>query len=278
MGRLTFVGLGLGDQGASIAGLNAIRESDISYLEYYTTPHVPRLLKELETASGRTLVVVDRNFVEDGKRILQEAKEGIVVLAVQGDPMIATTHSDLRVRATSGGIETSVIHGTTIASAARARAGSTTTSSARTVTFTRDSVNYHQQVYGRVHQNLLEGSHTLLLLEFDTEKGVGATPGSLMEGLLAAERNFKREVIGEKTFVVVLSRVGTGGGADPRRDNRGVEVARLWGVPPRRDHPREDALQRGRVARLCLRAGTRGDRRQLGAGEEDRQGARPEVR
>jgi diphthamide biosynthesis methyltransferase len=45
LGKLTFVGLGLGDQGASIAGLNAIRESDVSYLEYYTTPHAPRLLK-----------------------------------------------------------------------------------------------------------------------------------------------------------------------------------------------------------------------------------------
>jgi diphthine synthase len=211
LGRLTFVGLGLGDQGASIAGLNAIRESDVSYLEYYTTPHAPRLLKELETASGRTLVVVDRNFVEDGKRILQEAREGSVVLAVQGDPMIATTHSDLRVRAASGGIETSVIHGTTITSAAASASGLHYYKFGATVTFTKDSVNYHQKVYGRVHQNLLEGSHTLLLLEFDTEKGVGASPGSLMEGLLAAERNFKREVIGEKTFVVVLSRVGTEG-------------------------------------------------------------------
>src|SRR5580692_8358477 len=101
MGKLTFVGLGLGDQGTSIAGVNAIREADVSYLEYYTTPHAPRLLQELERASGRTLTVVDRTFVEDGKRILREAKESKVVLAVQGDPMIATTHSDLRVRATS---------------------------------------------------------------------------------------------------------------------------------------------------------------------------------
>ena len=211
MGKLTFVGLGLGDQGASIAGLNAIRESDVSYLEYYTTPHAPRLLKELEAASGKTVVVVDRNFVEDGKRILQEAREGNVVLAVQGDPMIATTHSDLRVRAASGGIETSVIHGTTIASAAASASGLHYYKFGATVTFTKDSVNYHQQVYGRVHQNLLEGSHTLLLLEFDTEKGVGASPTSLMEGLLAAERNFKREVISTKTFFVVLSRIGTEG-------------------------------------------------------------------
>ncbi len=211
MAKLTFVGLGLGDQGASIAAVNAITESDVAYLEYYTTPHAPRLLQELERASGHPLTVVDRSFVEDGKRILREAAEGKVVLAVQGDPMIATTHGDLRVRAITNGIETSVIHGTTIAAAAASASGLHYYKFGATVTFTKDSVNYHQQVYSRVHKNLLEGSHTLLLLEFDTERGEGASPASLMEGLLAAERNFKREVMSERTFMLVLSRVGTEG-------------------------------------------------------------------
>ena len=231
MGKLTFVGLGLGDQGTSIAGVNAIRDSDISYLEYYTTPHAPRLLQELERASGTTLSVVDRTFVEDGKRIIREAREGNVVLAVQGDPMIATTHSDLRVRAISEGIQTAVIHGTTIPAAAASASGLHYYKFGATVTFTRESVNYHQQVYGRVHQNLLEGSHTLLLLEFDTERGEGASPQSLMEGLLAAEKNFKRAVVSERTFMVVLSRVGT----DAERIRAGtIESLRAldYGEPP----------------------------------------------
>lgn len=231
MGRLTFVGLGLGDQGTSIAGVNAIRESDISYIEYYTTPHAPRLLQELERESGKTLAVVDRAFVEDGRRILEEAKQRKVVLAVQGDPMIATTHSDLRVRANSSGIETRVVHGTTIPAAAASASGLHYYKFGATVTFTKNSVNYHQQVYGRLHQNLLEGSHTLLLLEFDTEKEEGASPVSLMEGLLAAEKNFKREVLSERTFVVVLSRVGT----DRERVEAGtIEelMRRDYGEPP----------------------------------------------
>jgi diphthine synthase len=211
LGKLTFVGLGLGDQGTSIAGVEAIRKADVAYLEYYTVPHAPRLIQELESASGRQLTVVDRAFVEDGKEILREASAKDVVLAVQGDPMIATTHDDLRVRANSAGVLTTVIHGTTIPSAAASASGLHYYKFGATVTFTMDSVNYHQQVYTRVHRNLLEGCHTLLLLEFDTEKGEGATPGSLMEGLLAAERNFKREVVGDGTFVVVLSRVGSQG-------------------------------------------------------------------
>ena len=72
--------------------------SDITYLEYYTTPHEPQLLKQLEKATGKSTTVVDRQFVEDGNRILADAESKKVVLAVLGDPMIATTHNALRVR------------------------------------------------------------------------------------------------------------------------------------------------------------------------------------
>ncbi len=41
MGRLIFVGLGLGPKGITVEGIEAIRNSDIAYLEYYTTPHEP---------------------------------------------------------------------------------------------------------------------------------------------------------------------------------------------------------------------------------------------
>ena len=76
MGKLTFVGLGLGDQGVSIGGIKAIKEADTAYLEYYTTPYAPRLLQELEGAAARTMTIVDRTFVEDGKKILREAAQG----------------------------------------------------------------------------------------------------------------------------------------------------------------------------------------------------------
>jgi diphthine synthase len=209
LGKLTFVGLGLGDQGVSIAGVKAIKDADVAYLEYYTTPYAPRLLQELEDATGKTVSIVDRVFVEDGKSILHDALDKKVVLAVQGDPMIATTHSDLMVRAIEKGIETSLIHGATIPTAAASASGLHFYKFGATVTFTRDSVGYHQQVYRRLHQNLLEGSHTLLLLEYDTENETGVSPGGLMSGLLDAEKNFKREVVSDRTFLVVLSRVGT---------------------------------------------------------------------
>ena len=123
MRSLTFVGLGLGALGVSLEGIEEIRKSDVLYLEYYTTPHDPTLLKELEAASGKTAVVVDRGFVEDGRKLLEEAKTKAVVLAVPGDPMIATTHGDHRERANRSGIATKVVHGATIAGAGARASG-----------------------------------------------------------------------------------------------------------------------------------------------------------
>jgi len=231
MGKLTFVGLGLGDSGVSLAGVEALRGADVAYLEYYTTPHAPRLLGELEKGAGRAMEIVDRSFVEDGKRILREAQDRNVALAVQGDPMVATTHNDLRTRAIRQGINTETIHGSTIATAAASASGLQYYKFGATVTFTKRSVDYHQQVYRRIHANLLSGSHTLLLLEFDTELGSGVDPGILMQGLLDAEKNFKREVVTERTFLIVVSRVGT-------KEERisGGEISKLknldFGEPP----------------------------------------------
>jgi diphthine synthase len=208
MGRLSFVGLGLGKKGATIEGIEELRSADVSYLEYYTTPHEPELLREIQKAAGRQLTIVDRAFVEDGNRILDEAQSRHVVLAVMGDPMIATTHNELRARAIKRGIATRVFHAATIASAAASASGLHFYKFSRTVTITREAVNRLTQAYQILHQNLLEGAHSLLLLEYDVQTGEGVTPPEAIGGLLLAEANFKRGVVSGSTFALVLSRLG----------------------------------------------------------------------
>lgn len=208
LGRLAFVGLGLGAKGISLEGVDELKAADVIYLEYYTTPHEPQLLKVLEGATGKHPVVVDRVFVEDGGKILEEARAMKVALAAPGDPMIATTHGELRARAVRGGIDTRLIHSATIASAAASASGLHSYKFSRTVTVTRESVGRLAQAYQVLHENLLEGAHTLLLLEYDVERGEGVPPGDAFAGLLMAEASFKRGVVGEGTFAMVLSRLG----------------------------------------------------------------------
>jgi len=208
MGRLSFVGLGLGAKGITFEGVEEIVAADVIYLEYYTTPHEPQLLKHVQQVTGKRLTIVDRQFVEDGTTILGDAKGKKVVLAVLGDPMIATTHTELRVRAIRQGVETRVIHAATISSAAASASGLHSYKFSRTVTVTREAVGKLTQAYHILHENLLEGAHTLLLLEYDTQSGEGVAPADAMAGLLLAEGNFKRGVVSEDTFAIMLSRLG----------------------------------------------------------------------
>jgi diphthine synthase len=208
MGRLSFVGLGLGAKGITLDGVEEMIASDVIYLEYYTTPHEPQLLKQVQVSTGKSFTIVDRQFVEDGDKILSEADGKKVVLAVLGDPMIATTHNELRARAIRRGIETRVVHSTTIASASASASGLHSYKFSRTVTVTREAVGKLTQAYHVLHENLLEGAHTLLLLEYDVQSGQGVTPADAIAGLLLAEANFKRGVASEDTFAIMLSRLG----------------------------------------------------------------------
>jgi diphthine synthase len=208
LGRLSFVGLGLGAKGITLEGVEETIGADVIYLEYYTTPHEPQLLKQVQVATGKSFTIVDRQFVEDGNKILSDSEGKKVVLAVLGDPMIATTHNELRVRAIKRGVETRVIHSATIASAAASASGLHSYKFSRTVTVTRESVGKLTQAYHVLHENLLEGAHTLLLLEYDVQSGQGVTPADAMAGLLLAEANFKRGVVSEGTFAILLSRIG----------------------------------------------------------------------
>lgn len=221
----------MGPKGISLKGIEEMGDADEVFLEYYTTPHDPALISELERRSGRHLTVVDRAFVEDGKAILAEARSRKVVLAVPGDPMIATTHVELRVRALRSGIEARVVHAATVGSSAASASGLHFYKFSRTVTVTKESVKSLSQVYQILHQNLLLGAHTLLLLEFDLERGEGVAPGEAILGILNAEKNFKRGVVSEKTFALVLSRLG--GSGEAYRAGEFAELEKIdYGDPP----------------------------------------------
>ena len=208
MGRLTFVGLGLSAKGLTLEGVEELKNADAVYLEYYTTPHEPQLVRHVQAVTGKRLTIVDRGFVEDGSAILADALIRNVVLAVLGDPMIATTHTELRVRAIRQGIETRVVHSATIVSAAASASGLHSYKFSRTITVTRESVGKLTQVYHILHENLLEGAHTLLLMEYDVQSGEGVSPADAIAGLLLAEGNFKRGVVSKNTFAILLSRLG----------------------------------------------------------------------
>lgn len=122
---LWFVGLGLWDlEDVSLRGRRAIEEADRVFLEGYTSRLGGTTVESMEAAWGRSVTVLGREGVEnEPQAVLDAAQSGTAVFLVPGDPMVSTTHVDLRLRAHALGIETRVVHGASIATAAPGLAG-----------------------------------------------------------------------------------------------------------------------------------------------------------
>ncbi len=116
---LTFVGLGLYDLGdITLKGLTYVKSADVVFLEAYTSRLMGTDLTTMEIFFGKEIRVLSREDVEqDPAEILERAAAGRVAFLIGGDPMVSTTHADLRIRAAAAGIETSIIHAASISSA-----------------------------------------------------------------------------------------------------------------------------------------------------------------
>jgi diphthine synthase len=116
---LTFIGLGLYEaDDISEKGLRCIRNADHIYLEIYTSRLMGTSYQELETHYEKPVHLLMREDVEQHPdELLDRAETDRVVFLCGGDPMVSTTHADLRMRAAARGIRTSIIHGASISSA-----------------------------------------------------------------------------------------------------------------------------------------------------------------
>jgi diphthine synthase len=116
---LTFVGLGLYDKtDISEKGLACIRSADHVYLECYTSRLMGTTTEELGNYYGKYVHPLYREDVEQHPdEMLDRAVQNNVVFLCAGDPMVSTTHADLRMRAAERGIKTAIVHAASIVSA-----------------------------------------------------------------------------------------------------------------------------------------------------------------
>lgn len=168
---LTFVGLGLYDERSiTVAGQERLRRADRAFAEFYTAKLAGTAVPELEAHHGVDITVRDREGVErDPDPILDAAADEDTVFLTAGDPMISTTHVDLRLRAHDRGIETRVVHGTTAQTAASSLTGlqNYRFGKATTLPFERahGGTGVPDSVVETVADNADRGHHTLVYLD-----------------------------------------------------------------------------------------------------------------
>jgi len=170
---LTFIGLGLFDEyDVSVRGLETIKKADTVFLEVYTSVLMGSSIERLEEYYGKKIIPLVREDVEiHSDKIIDAAKKGNAVFLTAGDSMVATTHSDIRMRCADEGVETRIIHGASITTAVCGLTGLQNYRFGKSV-----SVPFP---YGKwfpmtpievISENLRNNLHTLVFLDIQKDK------------------------------------------------------------------------------------------------------------
>ncbi len=170
---LTFVGLGLFDKtDVSEKGLNRIRKADYVYLECYTSRLMGTSVPELEEYYGRKLGLLYREDVEQHpEEVLDRAMDQDVVFLCAGDPMVSTTHADLRMRAAERGIQTAIVHAASIVSAVCGLSGLQNYRFGKSCSVPFPQKNWFPTTpVDVIAQNLALNLHTLVYLDIQNER------------------------------------------------------------------------------------------------------------
>jgi len=170
---LTFVGLGLYDErSVTLRGRDAIREADAVFAEFYTSRLAGATVEDIERIHDVDIEVRDRDGVERlSDPILEAAADGNAAFLTGGDPMVSTTHVDLRLRAADRGVPTRVVHGTTAQTVASSLTGlqNYRFGKATTLPFpdSRGADGVPSSVLDTIGANRERDLHTLVYLDID---------------------------------------------------------------------------------------------------------------
>ncbi len=205
---LWFVGLGIsGFKSIPSEGLDILSKADIVYLEQFTSPIRKSDFTKIKNATKGEFKSAKRWLVEDGNEILRNAKKKKVVLLSYGDPYIATTHIELRTRAIKEKIKTYSIHASSSLTSMIGECGLHFYKIGRIATIMSEMKSLTTPYY-IMYKNIIEGNHTVLLLEYNQDKDFFLDPKDALTGLLETEKGQRRNVISSSTYVIIASRIG----------------------------------------------------------------------
>ncbi len=205
---LWFVGLGIsGSKSIPVEALEVLSKADIVYLEQFTSPIGKLDMLKIKKMTNGEFKEGKRWLVEDGNEILKYAKTKKVALLSYGDPYIATTHIELRARAMQEKIKTCSIHASSSLTSMIGECGLHFYKIGRVATIMSEMKSLTTPYY-IIYKNIIEGNHTVLLLEYNQDKNFFMDPKDALMGLIETEKGQKRNVVYLSTHAIVASRIG----------------------------------------------------------------------
>lgn len=205
---LWFIGLGIsGVKSIPFEAIDVLSKADVVYLEQFTSPIGKSDLEKIKKMISGEFKPAKRWLVEDGNEILKNAKRKKVVLLSYGDPYIATTHIELRTRAIQEKIKTYSIHASSSLTSMIGECGLHFYKVGRIATIMSDMKSLTTP-YFVIYKNIVEGNHTVLLLEYNQDQNFFLDPKDALSRLIDAEKGQRRHVIELPTYAIVASRIG----------------------------------------------------------------------
>jgi diphthine synthase len=210
-GTLSFVGLGLYDENdLSLKALQTIKKADYVFAEFYTSILSGSTLEKLEERCEKKIIVLNRSETEEASLLLSKAKDHNVAFLVGGDALTATTHVDLRIRAIKQGIDTIVVHGSSVVTAVPGLLGLQHYKFGRITTLVTPEKNYFPlSPYDMIKENKKQGLHTLVLLDIKAEKNQFMTADQALTVLWQMEESKQEKLFSKQDIICVVGRAGS---------------------------------------------------------------------
>jgi diphthine synthase len=210
---LYLIGAGIYDTFEACNSVNLLKECDRIYIERFTSPISDNFIQILKSTlePNKKIEFVKRWFVEDGRQILDESKTLNVGLVSYGDPTIATTFTELRIRAIKNKIIVKVMHAASGITSLVGESGLQIYKIGKLVTMMEEKQSAIS-VYTTIFNNLNLNCHTIILTEYrrdGNESVFFLKPNDVFSRLLETEKDIKYEFVSEESFLIVLSRIGT---------------------------------------------------------------------
>ena len=189
-----------------LRAIDILKQCDSIYIERYTNLNNISFLNDLKKMIGKDIFEIKRSDVESDL-LLEEAKKGRIALLIPGDPLSATTHISLLMDCKSQKIDYSVVHASSIFTAA-AECGLSMYRFGAVTSVPIYTENYKPESFFDVIQRNLENDmHSLVLLEVqDGEKFVSLEAALKTIKEIEARRGLKMIDWGA---VVCMSRMGS---------------------------------------------------------------------
>ena len=165
---LALIGIGPGKVSSmTLEAIDLARHADVRLYEAYTALWSEEALLELEKKIGSIRRIM-RPAIEQPEDLLEMAKNQLVAVLIVGDPMQATTHIDLQLRAENAGVSVHIVHGISITTLVPGVTGVSNYKFGRSTTLT---YSYGEWIATSplevMLQNYSQKLHTLVLFDLD---------------------------------------------------------------------------------------------------------------